>query len=138
MKKIKVILALFCATFIIGGTNLVSAYTTAPKLDGLKADFLGDPHYTDSYEKLTWSTQEVQVVKTTGDREVQLAEFSEDGKTVSSYIWIVFKTGVTKEWGSGKYQIPTSSSGYKYKIGAKLQWPWFQTKVETGTWVLDR
>lgn len=137
MKKAKIFLALFCATFIIGGTNLVSAYTTAKSLNGLKADFLGDPHYTDSYNKTTWSSQEVQVVKTTGNREVQLAEFTESGESVSGYVWIVFKTGVTKEWTSSLYQIPTSESGSKYKIGAKLQWPWVQTKVETGTWVLD-
>lgn len=33
--------------------------------------------------------------------------------------------------------IPTSYSGDEYKIGAKLQWPWIQTTVETGTWVID-
>ncbi len=137
MKKVKYFLALFCATFIIGGTNLVSAYTTAPSLNGLKADFLGDPHYTSSYTKTTWSGQQVQVVKTTGNREVQLAEFTEDNKAVSGYVWIVFKTGVTKDWSDSAYQIPTEVSGSKYKIGAKLALPWVQTKVETGTWVLD-
>ena len=123
MKKLKLFLALFCATFVLGGTSLVSAYTTAPKLDGLKADFLGDPHYTKSYTKKTWSSQEVQVKKTTGNREVQLAEFTESGKGVSGYVWIVFKTGVTKQWTSSTYQMPTSVSGEKYKIGAKLALP---------------
>lgn len=137
MKKVKYLLALFCATLAIGGTGLVSAYTTAPSLNGLKADFLGDPHYTSSYTKTTWSSQQVQVATTTGNREVQLAEFTADGQGVSGYVWIVFKTGVTKDWTSSTYQIPTSVSGSQYKIGAKLQWPWVQTKVESGTWVLD-
>lgn len=137
MNQAKILLALFCATFVIGGTSLVSAYTTGIALNGLKADFLGDPHYTPSYTKQDWSPQQVQVTTTTGNREVQLAEFTESGKSVSGDIWIIFKSGVTKEWADSSYQIPTSFSGEKYKIGAKLQWPWVQTKVEDGLWVLD-
>ena len=57
MSKIKYLIALFCATLAIGGTGLVSAYTTAPSLNGLKADFLGNPHYTSNYTKTTWSSQ---------------------------------------------------------------------------------
>lgn len=82
----KTFIALFIATLVIGGTNLVSAYTNSEKLNGLKADFLGDPHYTDEYTKTTWSSQKVIVTKTTGNREVQLAEFTDSGAGVSGYV----------------------------------------------------
>lgn len=137
MKKVKLLLFLFVATFIIGGTNLVSAYTTAPSISGLKADFLGDPHYTSSYTKTTYSSQQVQVNSVANDRTIQLAEFTASGNGVSGYTWTTATTGSTINWTSSGYQIPTSVSGSKYKIGAKLPYPWTQAQVTSGTWVLD-
>lgn len=136
MKLLKVFAVLFVATLSLGGMNLVSAYTTAKPFNNLKADFLGDPHYTPLYTKTTWSSQKVIVTSTSGDRNVQLCEFNQDNEAVSGYVWIVFKTGVTKDWDSSSYQIPTSYAGDTYKIGAKLPLPWFQATIN-GTWVLD-
>ncbi|MFA5696277.1 MAG: hypothetical protein WC917_02365 [Bacilli bacterium] len=111
MKLLKVFAVLFVATLSLGGMNLVSAYTTAKPFNNLKADFLGDPHYTPLYTKTTWSSQKVIVTSTSGDRNVQLCEFNQDNEAVSGYVWIVFKTGVTKDWDSSSYQIPTSYAG---------------------------
>lgn len=58
MKLLKVFAVLFVATLALGRINLVSAYTTAKPFNNLKADFLGDPHYTPLYTKRTLDIEE--------------------------------------------------------------------------------
>lgn len=138
MKKVKIMaVILFMATFIIGGTNLVSAYTTTATITGLNASFFSGVNYSAAYEKFGWGPQEVQVYKTTGDRKVQISGFAENGESISGYVWREIKTGQVADWSSSPYQMPSSVMGQKYKIGVKLLLPWFDTKIENALWVLD-
>ena len=139
MKKFRYMLILFIVTLIIGGTKVVSAYTTEEPLVDFKADYLQTgPHYSYSKTKYNWGGQEVRVDTTTGNKTVLIAMCNEFKEFVTSdYTWVSFKPGNQKNVGNDAAAIPTEITGFRYKLRTKLPSPWTQVKIN-GLWIIDK
>ena len=152
MKKPKIFILLFCISFIMGGTNIINAYTQTKSLKGLKADFLGQPHYIPDVigrnggkeeEGMTKTTFSIQKVNATikDDRSVLFAVTDENGGVASGNNWqsILGTTDGYAELGNpnGQISAPTSMTGLKFAAASKLALPWTQAEFSSGTWVID-
>ena len=152
MKKFKCFLLLFIATFVIGGFYSASAYTTSRSLVGLKADFLGEPHYIPDIIGRNGATPQAGVTKTNfsvqkwsmtikDDRKILVAVTNQYGTVVSGNNWFTVNgtTGglVDVPNSSGMISAPSSETGHTFAVAAKLSLPWVQAEVSSGTWVID-
>lgn len=150
MKKIKIFLLVFVFTFIIGGFNLASAFTTSRNLSGLKADYLGSPHYTpdvigrngtakSGITKITYSKQKASLnVKDSRTILVTVANEKGEGMT-DTWLSVAGTTNgyATFKGSSSLMEGATADTGIKFAFAAKLAMPWTQAEVSSGTWVID-
>ena len=129
-KNIKRYIQLFVLTLCIGGFGYMSA-SSPYVLDGLKADFLQTtPHYTSLVNKTTWSSQQIDVTSTTGNRSVLLAEFDQNENWITPD-YMLFASGSSKYLSDSTYQ----TQGQR-KLRAKLLYPWTQVTIY-GNWYYD-
>ncbi len=152
MKKVKLFFTIFFITFAVGGFYSANAYTTSRSLTGLKADFLGEPHYIpniigrdgetpqEGVTKLDWGTQQWKMT-IADDRTILVALTNQDGASMSGYSWYSV-VGTTNGFvnipnSDGLASAPTSITGNTFATAAKLGLPWVQAKVSSGTWIID-
>lgn len=117
MKKL---FMLFVLTLVLGGTAAVRA---AAVNFAVKADYLGDPHYTTALTKQTDLNQIVKLTSVTSDKTVKIALFS-DGDATTGY-WTVTKAPTTRYYSA----YTECLIGYEYNVGVKLAYPWVQVTV---------
>ena len=148
MKKYKLLLIAFVCTFAIGGFNLVSAYSQSRSISGLKADFLGSPHYSpdvigrDGTAKsgISKNNDGAQGANITvkNNRTIGVAVSDESGSIVTEKWYTI--TGTTngdKTFGSTSYlNSGTGVTGVKFAFAAKLLAPWTQAEIQSGTWII--
>ena len=152
MKKFKVFLLLFFISFAVGGFYSANAYTTSRSLTGLKADFMGEPHYIPDVigrggatpqagvTKLNYGTQQWKMT-IADDRTILVILTNQDGDSMSGNNWFSV-IGTTNGFvdvpnGGGMASAPTSVTGHTFATAAKLGLPWVQAKVSSGTWIID-
>lgn len=133
MKKIGYYLFFFVFTLIIGNSSFAKA--TNWSISGLTAVF-GSVTYSDNHQKFGWDQQIISTYKTSGDRELQMSVFKEDGSTAGNWIWTTFKSGTTKYCTSSACEAP-SSVGNDFQLGVRLALPWVSCTIENGNWYLD-
>lgn len=149
--KFKYFCLLFVFSFIFGGFYSVYAYKSSMSFNGLKADFLGQPHYMpdvigrnggaveSGMVKTTYSVQQWSIV-TNDSRSILFAVADQDGNPVSGISWLSYSNtgGLIDVCDSNcMMSLPTSETTMTFAVAAKLSLPWTQASVKTGLWVID-
>ncbi len=148
MRNYKLLLIVFVCTFAIGGFNFASAYTQSRSVSGLKADFLGEPHYSpdvigrngSAKAGITKNDDGAQGANLTisGSRTIGVAVSNEQGEIVTErWYSIDGSTNGNKKFGDATYlNSATAVTGVKFAFAAKLLAPWTQAQISSGTWII--